>query len=585
MSRRNRPQKGKQPSNSPRAKDVCGPATAKLSALNVDVLLQVRQQISTSQSPQSPAIEPSAATATPSGDQICANSVKLEPSLTAPVEPKPRLTASAQQRLAYVPRPKMIIVEESTPKSKVVPRQKLEARPVAPRPTANAPLNVWERRAAAAKQVKKLVECSSPLIEERPATVSAQVRAQVASAIQLGAAIWANRPEPDLQNGFIVGFDFGTSSLKVAVRQPYQAGDPVAALSAPTPLCSDEHPHLWQSVVWFDPKTERFFLTPELGSIALGGFKTGIIGGHSGDRVHPDLPVTRAEAATAFVAMQLAYILGRYQQKRPLGEIGGDHYLAINVGLPVAARDDRKAFDCFTRVLAAAHILAPYSDELTHSDVRSVYQRSIPELPEGFNAVPELLAAISGYAVQPTAPTGPHLLVDVGASTLDLVTFNLLEHTRVSVFTAGVELLGAAALEVARAADVPDGTFKLACDHLFDQVFSSAKKETRAPTLFDPRFRRRDVQLLTTGGGCATDIHSQFVDEMTKVRVLGELPLVRPVPPKTISQRRCDRSRLLLAFGLTRDEPELLELRLPSEIENLPQQHSASIQMVSKDQV
>jgi hypothetical protein len=70
---------------------------------------------------------------------------------------------------------------------------------------------------------------------------------------------------------------------------------------------------------------------------------------------------------------------------------------------------------------------------------------------------------------------------------------------------------------------------------------------------------------------------------MTKVKVLGDLPIIEPSPPAKITDEDCDRTRLLLAYGLTRDEQELLEPRLPSQIGELPIPRASSPEMTGPE--
>lgn len=423
--------------------------------------------------------------------------------------------------------------------------------------------------------ITELVGRSSPRIEPRPAAVSEATRCAVEAAVALGANQLSTRREPDLENGFLVGFDFGTSSIKVAVRQPYQADDPVKAMPAPTELRSIEHPYLWQTALWFDPESGQFSLIPRGGFVPLEGFKTGTIGGQDGARVLENLPVTRAEATVAFLALHLAHLLGWYQIERPLAPVGGDHFLGVHIGIPVAAHDDQKTYFLFKRIVAAANALAIDADNLTHQLVRETYARSPAELPPGYALVPELAAAIAGYAADITAQPGSHILVDVGASTLDIVAFNLVDRERIAVFSAAVELLGAAALDVALSAGVDAQDFKRACDEEFEVVYGEARSPHRASDGFHPALRRRPVRLLTTGGGCQTSVHRQFIDEMIQEAVLGSGAIVSPTPPEAMLDPGCASSRLLLAYGLTRDIQELLELKLPSQVPSIhPQRRS-----------
>jgi hypothetical protein len=440
------------------------------------------------------------------------------------------------------------------------------------------------RRKNLAKRLRDLLTTAVSRVEQRPNGVSGKTAQAVNAALERGAQIVSHRPGPDMQ-GYIVGLDLGTSSVKCAYRQPYTAGDPVRSISVPSELQSFNHPCLWQTVVWFHPTSERFSLLPIEGSVALEGFKSGLVRSDGRERAAERVNVSKVEAMTAFMAMMIAYVLGNYDLERPLGARASDHFLSINIGIPVAARDDRTTNETYAKMLAAAHDLAAIANELTLNDVRTTYRHARAEKPAGFELVPELSAAIAAYAADPTAADGAHILVDVGASTLDIVAFNLINRAQISVFTACVELLGAAALDQAREAGITDVDFKRACDDAFESVYGGARHPRRAPMLFHPARRKRYVQLVKTGGGCRTAVHEKFIAEMTKSSVLGDVPPIAPAPSAGITDADCDTTRLLLAYGLTRDLPELLLLRLPSQIDDLPPPTDAGPPPITKDDV
>lgn len=419
------------------------------------------------------------------------------------------------------------------------------------------------------RKVIAAVSNTTPMIEPRPVSITPQNQAMINRAIVDGAAQLAKKLQPDLDDGFIVGFDFGTSSVKLAVSQPYHADNPTKAMPAPEGLQSFGHPYLWQTALWLDPKTGRFSLYPLPGAVTLEGFKTGIIGAHGGELVRPDVSITRVEAAAAFLALHFAHFFGWYRQAKPLGPVGADQFMAVNVGIPVAAHDDARSFSIFKRIVAAAVELAPFASRLTPDLVRQTHSRSPDRLPTGFYLVPELTAAVAGYAFAPTSQPGSHMLVDVGASTLDIVAFNLVGRERVAVFSAAVELLGAAALDSALSRQLSAGDFKRACDHEFEEVFGRARSPERAQDGFHAAYRRKPVQLLVTGGGCKTEVHDRFIAEMPTEKVLGAAPTIHPLPPKAMTDMSCDRSRLLLAYGLTRDLPDLPEIKLPSQVPSI----------------
>lgn len=444
--------------------------------------------------------------------------------------------------------------------AKIIEDEKKAAAPVAkttlpPKETANALFH----------RITKLTSQLSPHIENRPSSVSDQTRFIVTEHIQQGALAVLKQQNPD-NDGYIIGLDFGTSSVKLAVRQPYKADEPVKAMKAPSELRSFEHPYLWQTVLWLHPTSGMLSLLPFDNAIALEGFKTGLVGEAESELVVPELPITRAEAATAFLALHIAHMFGWYNHARPLGSIGRDQYMAINIGIPVAAHNDERAFSTFKRIVNAAQTLASEATNLTHASVCAIYNEVPDELPPGYHLVPELSAAVAGYADEPTSQPGAHILVDVGASTLDIVAFNLIDRERITVFAASVELLGSAALNVAKANCIDDKDFNGACLYTFHNVYKKVRDPAWGGNGFDPALRHVPVQLLTTGGGCQTSVHEAFIKALNTEKLLGVAPLVAPLPPEQLVDTKCDTSRLLLAYGLALDIAERKDLKLPSAV-------------------
>lgn len=498
--------------------------------------------------------------------------VDAKPSAAPPSPPK--APAAQTESSASDNRPKLPPMPNL-----VIPAPK-KSLPVAP--AASSPPVPEATTAGLNARIKALFGEAPPPIESRPKRTLPWVRGAIDECIARGAKIISASPEP-AETGYIVGCDFGTSSIKLVVRQPYRAGNPTAARPVPNLLQSNRHPYLWQSVVWFSPENDQFSLVPGKGFIPLEGFKAGILAGEGGKRVRPELPVTRNEAAAAFLALQLTHCLGWYEQARPLGSDGARNFLAVNMGIPVAAQDDTRTYRDFRHIISAARALMPDAACLTHERVRSCHQGSSHDLPPGFDLVPELTAAISGYANEPFARDGAHILIDVGASTLDVVAFNLVERERVAAFAADVNLLGAAALEAARSDGFTDVLFRRACFEQYDRVFNYARHPRVAPRNFDAGLRRYPVQLIAIGGGCKTSVHNDFIKRIHPT--LGDLKILHPSPPAHMTRLKCDASRLLLAYGLTSDIPEQLELRRPSEIPLINDQASSPISFVSKDDV
>ena len=497
---------------------------------------------------------------------------KLRVTLSPPHPLDASGTVNEKTRSAVLPQP-VVSVPKPTTKHVAIPAEASALPPPAP------PLPTTKQLL---QRIRVLFSEAPPPIEARPKRALPGVRNGVEEYVALGAEIIRANPVP-VARGYIVGCDFGTSSIKLVVRQPYIADNPTAARPAPNLLRSNRHPYLWQSVLWFSPESQEFSLLPGKGMVALEGFKAGILAGGGGKRVLPDLVVTRNEAAAAFLALQLAHCLGWYAKTLPLGRNAARDFMAINIGIPVAANDDTKTYRDFRHIVSAARALMPHATLLTHGKVRECYQTSTHELPAGLDLVPELTAAISGYANEPVARDGAHVLIDVGASTLDVVAFILHGNkSKVSAFAADVDLLGAAALDASDVDGFPENLFRSACFEHYDGVFNYARHANVAPRDFDPTQRqRKSVQLIAIGGGCKTSVHKEVIGRID--RTLGDFKLVHPSPPAQMTSMKCDTSRLLLAYGLTSDIPEQLELRRPSEIPLINDRQSARISFISKD--
>jgi len=327
--------------------------------------------------------------------------------------------------------------------------------------------------------------------------------------------------------------------------------------------------------------------------VPLDGFKLGIIAERGDQQIGPELP-TLAEVATAFLSLHFRNMIGRYLSDRPLGPAGGKGLLAINIGIPIAAEDDAEKRSGFENIVSAAYALARMQDPVDLGRVRGVHSDGPRTLPDSIELVPELTAALVGYANADTTQLGAHFLIDVGASTLDMVAFNLVPD-EIKAFSASVKPLGAAALDIVRRAALEESTFLKACNGQFEKTYTEAEKEEIARVSFHPDERSSPVQLLVTGGGCGTPVHSALINRLPKdylngpeKRGIGERSIEKPSPPKKIVEKYddCDRSRLLIAYGLAHDEPERLSTTLPSKIPpfvRAPRQND--VPYTSKDQV
>jgi hypothetical protein len=123
----------------------------------------------------------------------------------------------------------------------------------------------------------------------------------------------------------------------------------------------------------------------------------------------------------------------------------GDVRWRVNLGIPSPGYGDEKVRSAFERVARGAWAFseasAPPSIQLAAEMLRS-------ERPVGARiaVVPEVVAEAVGYARSPLRRSDLHLLIDVGATTLDVCGFILFDPNReedqYTILTARVERLG-----------------------------------------------------------------------------------------------------------------------------------------------
>lgn len=117
----------------------------------------------------------------------------------------------------------------------------------------------------------------------------------------------------------------------------------------------------------------------------------------------------------------------------------------VNVGVPAARWRQAGIDDEYRRLVEAAWKLSVAEDEPTLAAAQSVQQERPCLLGERLATVPEFIAQIAMYVNSPQRRPDLHLLVDVGAGTLDVSTFNVHESDGEHVFpifASRVERLG-----------------------------------------------------------------------------------------------------------------------------------------------
>jgi hypothetical protein len=358
----------------------------------------------------------------------------------------------------------------------------------------------------------------------------------------------------DKGDGYFIGYDFGTSTTKAALRHPYKPTALSFAISVPEGVESSGQPHLWPTAVWYDSKTERFSPLPLDGWACLQGFKSAIVE-DQGHRIRQG--VTTFAASAAFLAMHIAYVIGTALERAPDMRISG-----INFAVPVAALKDSKIAADFERLTATALCLVTEAENLTNTKVlnalNATTEAAIPRC-----IFTELSAAIAGYCSAPRYYHGGHMIVDCGSATLDIASFTLGdERWPADIHGASVERLGAdACMRYLECGATIDECMK-ASQYQEHTVWKKATGRKNANFVLTPD-GKFPYQLILIGGGIHGEVHKQMLAIMEP---RFRQPFHRPQLANDLEiDAGTESGRLILADGLARDLIKLPEVAMPDD--------------------
>ena len=377
----------------------------------------------------------------------------------------------------------------------------------------------------------------------------------------------------DRNDGFFIGYDFGTSTTKAVARNPYAGTGVAFAIDVPLSIASGGQPHLWPTVIWWNAQSKKFSLCPEEGYVCLDSFKSALLEGRA-QRICSGTGMTMAEASAAFLASHLAYVFGTASEREQDFKVA-----TINFGVPVAAMAQDETVAFFDRVIRAALFLVPLAGDLTLDDVRAAITNGETS-PIQYELYTELAGAIAGYCAAPRYYIGGHMIIDCGSATLDIASFLLdgRSDKPVAIYSARVEPLGADACSTYAANGADADECKKAARYQEHLVYARTLKFGRHG--FEQFEKKFPYQIILTGGGIHSDFHHPLFDTMKGAfhRAFHIPELERDLE----YDERCEAGRLILADGLARDPIELREVAMPGDP---PPPISSGPEMISKDQV
>ncbi len=389
----------------------------------------------------------------------------------------------------------------------------------------------------------------------------------------------------------VVGVDLGTSWTKVIVQAPHYSGSP--AYAVPFGRLADEknnenlpYPYLLPTRL-FVGKDGECSLAPIRAASRLTEIKVALMQNplsrmESASGPPCDAPATTV--ATAYLALVLRYVRDWFvkTKKDAFGEY--DLRWAWNLGLPAAVDDDLTLRKHFRTTGKAARLASGKPGPITLRAVREAVDdvknprfedgRDIPE----FALIPEVIAEVLWYAKSPSRAEDLHLLVDIGASTLDVCSFNLhknKEGDQFSILTADVKWLGANGLRRATGKGAEEEReFKDKCEKCLRNTIGDLRRWRYPGSPAWSSF----LPIFVCGGGSAMRTYQEVVSDTGKwlseeyikgSRGVQKLPL--PMPESLEAEGVDEESfhRLAVAWGLSHEIVNIGGYRLPAGIRDI----------------
>lgn len=387
-----------------------------------------------------------------------------------------------------------------------------------------------------------------------------------------------------------MGIDFGTAFTKASIGY----GDDIFIVD-------------WAGI---KNGAEQFTLPGEFSVLPNGSCAIGRAPGAT--RVATDLKLPFLEAlasrsalvdATVFLALIMRYIRGWwFHHHKGLIRTQAIEW-NINLGAPTTPWQDGSIRQEYEKAAKAAWSMSCSDSEITVDRAERILGTASLTAPP-IEIVPEFVAQIASYSRSPQRQPDLHLLVDVGAGTVDAVTFNVHrdEQTgedRFPIFWASVSNLGTHYLMSRRLHTFPEIRYEHWCDTTTVPSANEFSKTSGIPlqdvgradnlhtkevalaissvlrTTKHNRYRKSPnwtsgVRVFLCGGGSSCEAFEQSISVASEIAGVP-LPRLRLPPPSHLKAPSLPASqfhRVSVAYGLGMDAWNLGEIRTIGQVDN-----------------
>lgn len=232
----------------------------------------------------------------------------------------------------------------------------------------------------------------------------------------------------------VIGFDFGTSCTKVILQTPYSYGKWCCAVPF-NPEKNETEKYLLPSKIYFSRKTGKTSLQKFDAAEVYSNIKIIYLSRNRNKEAlsefnNEGISITTNEFVVAYLANVLQKVRGWFicENARLFEKFRLNWH--FNLGIPAGKFSTNNITD-FLQLAQAAWDLSVQKETINLKDAYKILKlTTYDKISKGtgtgmIHIIPEVTAEIMGYTKSRTRNDGLHLIIDIGASTLDVAAFHL----------------------------------------------------------------------------------------------------------------------------------------------------------------
>lgn len=410
----------------------------------------------------------------------------------------------------------------------------------------------------------------------------------------------------------VIGLDFGTAFTKVVI------GEQLVRYAVPfAPFLHKDNRYLLPSGLSVVGDTK----------VCLLGFAAGV--DHWVDDlkmrlIQRDFSVESRVCCAAFLTLVLRFVRAWFLEEQKDTYKDREIVWQVNIGLPTDSYHDQELEELYREITRVAWTVSVLPGPVSLGRIQHYFGKGESELSrllprpfkhrllnsQSINTFPEFAVQLVGYVRSPRREEGLHALVDVGAGTMDVTTFNVYKDEEgedlFPIFARGVEPLGTRFLIQHRLAQNPPTSdwnpspFEdVPPDSVFETKLSlrrAALQELDRPFLNrvekvildklnytkkcrDPRSEhwKSGVPTFLCGGGARVDCFSGLFGQFEAASPPFKIKANSLTVPEDLSAPEMPRGtydRLSVAYGLSYDPDNIGRILRMEDIEDIPKGQS-----------